>query len=64
MRWLVVAGIVVLIVGGFVLIKPPTPAIIVAPEYIFSIGPLEVTNTMFTSWFVVVAHADRHRRLC
>lgn len=53
MRWLVVAGIVVLIVGGFVLIKPPTPAIIVAPEYIFSIGPLEVTNTMFTSWFVV-----------
>ena len=55
MRWLVVAGIVVLIVGGFVLIKPPTPAIIVAPEYIFDLPVvgLEVTNTMFTSWVVV-----------
>ena len=54
MRWLVVAGIVVLIVGGFVLIKPPTPAIIVAPEHVFDIGPLVVTNTMFTSWVVVI----------
>lgn len=53
MRWLVVAGIVVLVVGGFVLIKPPTPAIIVAPEHVFDIGPLVVTNTMFTSWVVV-----------
>ena len=53
MRWLVVAGIVLLIVGGFVFIKPPTPAIIVAPEHVFDIGPLAVTNTMFTSWVVV-----------
>ena len=53
-RWLVVAGIVVLIVGGFILIKPPTPAIIVAPEHVFDIGPLAVTNTMFTSWVVVI----------
>ena len=53
MRWLVVAAIVVLVVGGFVLIKPPTPAIIVAPEHVFDLGPLAVTNTMFTSWVVV-----------
>jgi F-type H+-transporting ATPase subunit a len=54
MRWLVTVVLLALIVGGFVLIKPPTPNIILAPEHIFDIGPLEVTNTMFTSWVVVV----------
>lgn len=53
MRWLVAVVLVALIIGGFLLIKPPTPAIILAPEHIFDIGPLEVTNTMFTSWVVV-----------
>ncbi|MDA1061399.1 MAG: F0F1 ATP synthase subunit A [Chloroflexi bacterium] len=52
--WLVAIGIVALIVLGFVFIKPPTPTIVLAPEHIFDIGPLEVTNTMFTSWVVVV----------
>lgn len=52
--WLVAIVLLALIVGGFILIKPPTPAIILAPEHIFDIGPLEVTNTMFTSWVVVV----------
>ena len=51
--WLVAIVVVVLIVGGFILIKPPTPAIILAPEHVFDIGSLEVTNTMFTSWVVV-----------
>ena len=51
--WLVAVVVVVLIVGGFFLIKPPTPAIILAPEHVFDIGTLEVTNTMFTSWVVV-----------
>lgn len=46
-------GVVVLMVAGFLLIKGPSPAIIVAPEHIFDIGPIEVTNTMFTSWLVV-----------
>jgi F-type H+-transporting ATPase subunit a len=52
--WLVAIVLLALIVGGFILIKPPTPAIILAPEHIFDIGSLEVTNTMFTSWVVVV----------
>ena len=51
--WLAAIAVLLLIVGGFLLIKPPTPAIVVAPERIFDIGPLEVTNTMFTSWVVV-----------
>ena len=51
--WLVAIVLLALIVGGFLLIKPPTPTIILAPEHIFDIGPLEVTNTMFTSWVVV-----------
>ena len=51
--WLVAIVLLALIVGGFLLIKPPTPTIVLAPEHIFDIGPLEVTNTMFTSWVVV-----------
>ena len=53
MRWLVALAAVALIVGGFLIIRAPTPAIIVAPEHVFDLGPLEVTNTMFTSWCVV-----------
>ena len=53
MRWLVALAVVALIVGGFLIIRAPTPAIIVAPEHVFDLGPLEVTNTMFTSWCVV-----------
>ena len=52
--WLAGIVLLVLIIGGFILIKAPTPSIILAPEHIFDIGPLEVTNTMFTSWVVVV----------
>ena len=52
--WLIAAALVLLIVGGFIFIKPPTPAIVLAPEHVLDIGPLVVTNTMFTSWIVVV----------
>jgi F-type H+-transporting ATPase subunit a len=38
---------------GFLFVKGPSPAIIVAPEHLFDIGPIEITNTMFTSWFIV-----------
>src|SRR5262249_61049676 len=41
-------------VAGFVLAKGPSPAIAVAPEHIFTVGPIAVTNTMFTSWIVVL----------
>ena len=54
LRWLIVLAVIVATVVGFLFIKGPSPAIIVAPEHIFDIGPLEVTNTMFTSWIVVI----------
>ena len=54
MKMLVIAlAVVSLMVAGFVLLKLPPPAIIVAPETVFHAGPLNITNTMFTSWFVV-----------
>lgn len=51
--WLIALGVLALMVVGFLFVRGPSPVIIVAPEHIFDIGPLEVTNTMFTSWFVV-----------
>lgn len=54
MRWLVVLGILAVLVVGFLFFRGPAPVIIVAPERIFSIGGLAVTNTMFTSWVVVL----------
>ena len=55
MKKIVIAVLVIaLMVVGFLFVKGPSPAITVAPEHIFDLGPLEVTNTMFTSWFVVL----------
>lgn len=54
MRLAIVAILVVaLILVGFFFAGGASPAIIVAPETVFHWGPLDVTNTMFTSWFVV-----------
>lgn len=50
---LIAVGLLALMVGGFVFARGPSPVIVVAPEHIFDIGPLAVTNTMFTSWLVV-----------
>jgi len=49
-----VLGVVVVIAAGVMFVKPPSPVIIVKPEHIFDLGPLGVTNTMFTSWVVVL----------
>jgi F-type H+-transporting ATPase subunit a len=53
--WLIVIGVIALIGFGAVFVKGPPPVIIVAPEHIFDFPVLGfgVTNTMFTSWFVV-----------
>ena len=51
---LIAVGVIALMVVGFLFVKGPSPAIIVAPEHVFDIGPLGVTNTMFTSWIVVI----------
>jgi F-type H+-transporting ATPase subunit a len=58
MRGLAIAAVVVAVLAfGFLFLGGPTPAIIVAPEIVFHhpFGlPLDVTNTMFTSWIVVL----------
>ena len=40
--------------SGFLFVGGASPAIVVAPEHIFDLGPIAVTNTMFTSWLVVL----------
>ena len=55
MKWLIVIGTLALIGVGIVFVGGPSPAIIVAPETIFHLGPIDVTNTMFTSWIVVAS---------
>ncbi len=58
MKPLVIAvAVVALMVAGFVILKLPPPVIIVAPETVFHAGPLNITNTMFTSWWVVTGMA-------
>lgn len=47
-------GVLALMVFGFLFFRGPAPTIIVAPEAIFHLGSLTVTNTMFTSWLVVL----------
>jgi F-type H+-transporting ATPase subunit a len=51
---LIVLGVLALIVVGIVFVGGMSPFISVAPEVVFHWGPLDVTNTMFTAWFVVV----------
>lgn len=51
---LVVVALLALIVVGVVFVGGASPAIIVAPETVFHFGSLGITNTMFTSWIVVL----------
>jgi len=51
---LIVIGVIALIAVGILFVGGVSPAIVVAPEHIFDIGGLAVTNTMFTSWCVVL----------
>ena len=53
MKLLIAVGVIALMVGSFLFVKGPSPVIIVAPEHIFDIAGIGVTNTMFTSWIVV-----------
>jgi F-type H+-transporting ATPase subunit a len=50
---LIVIAVFALMGVGIVFVGGASPAIIVAPETVFHWGSLNVTNTMFTSWFVV-----------
>lgn len=51
---LIAAGLVVLALLGFVFLRGPTPAIEIKAETIQSFGPFDLTNTMLTSWIVVI----------
>ncbi|MFB3092925.1 MAG: F0F1 ATP synthase subunit A [Dehalococcoidia bacterium] len=51
---LIVAGLVALFLVGFVFLRGPTPHITIKAETLQSVGPIDVTNTMMTSWIVVI----------
>ena len=51
---LIAVAVIALMASGFIFVGGAAPAIVVAPEHIFDLGPVAVTNTMFTSWLVVL----------
>lgn len=53
MKWLTVIGVLAIVAFGFIFLRLPQPIIEIAPEAVFSIGPLEVTNTILTSWVMI-----------
>jgi len=50
---LIVAGLIATLLG-FVFLRGPTPDIAIKAETLQSVGPINVTNTMMTSWIVVI----------
>jgi len=50
---LAIVGLLVLVMGGFVFLRGPTPDIRIKPETLYSVGSINITNTMVTSWVVV-----------
>ena len=51
---LIVAGLAALFLVGFVFLRGPTPHITIKAETLQSVGPIDITNTMMTSWIVVI----------
>ncbi|MEE8386790.1 MAG: FoF1 ATP synthase subunit a [Dehalococcoidia bacterium] len=51
---LMVIGFIVLFIVGFVFLRGPTPHIAIKAETLTSLGPINITNTMMTSWIVVI----------
>src|SRR3990170_8849189 len=47
-------GLLVLLLLGLVFLRGPTPHIAIKPETIDSFGPFDLTNTILTSWIVVI----------
>ena len=52
-KLLIVAGVIALILVGVLFVGGVSPVIVVAPEHIFTLGGIEITNTIFTGWVVV-----------
>ena len=53
-RWLAIAGVVLAILFGLVFLRGPTPHIAISAETLTTLGPVGITNTMITSWLIVV----------
>jgi len=51
---LLILALVLLAIGGFIFLRGPSPHIQIKPEVLASVGPVNITNTMVTSWVVVV----------
>ena len=52
-RRLIILGALVLIVGGFFLVRAPKPVIAIAPELVANIGGYEITNTILSAWVII-----------
>jgi F-type H+-transporting ATPase subunit a len=50
---LVVVGLLILVLAGFVFLRGPDPHIQIKPETLYSVWKINITNTMVTSWLVV-----------
>jgi len=50
---LIIIAAVALTLFGFIFLRGPIPAISVSAETLFSVGSIEITNTMLTSWLMV-----------
>ena len=51
---LIAIGLVILTLLGFVFLRGPTPHIAIKAETLTSLGPFDLTNTIMTSWIVVI----------
>lgn len=52
--WRIAIVALVLMLAGFVFLRGPTPHIALKPETLHSFGIVNITNTMITSWIVVI----------
>ncbi len=51
---LIALGFILLTVLGFAFLRGPIPHISIKPETVSGAGPIDLTNTMITSWLVVI----------
>ncbi|MEO8457090.1 MAG: F0F1 ATP synthase subunit A [Chloroflexota bacterium] len=50
----IILGALVFFLVGFIFLRGPIPNITIAPEELTKAGPIKITNTMFTSWCIVL----------
>lgn len=50
----IIVGVLALILFGFLSLRAPKPIVELKAEALFEVGPVPITNTMVTSWIVVL----------